>query len=82
MRLLNFLVHKKKVRLISKEIDKPIRFINENIEEMEADKKKSNFRSKKKKDVKALNKKKKVMDMTLNRHEQYSRSNYLLESQY
>ena len=49
---------------------------------MGADKKKSNFRSKKKKDVKTLNKKKKVMDMTLNRHEQYSRSNYLLESQY
>ena len=60
-------------------VDESIKFINEKFEEMEADRKENKRQiSELKSEVKHLNEKVETMDRSLDRHEQYSRRNYLL----
>ena len=60
-------------------VDESIKFINEKFEEMEADRKEKERQiSDLKNEVKYLNEKVETMDRSLDRHEQYSRRNYLI----
>ena len=61
------------------EVTESIKFINEKLEEMEADRKEKEQQiSELKNEVKYLNEKVEAMDRSLDRHEQYSRRNCLL----
>ena len=61
------------------EVNESIKFINEKLEEMEADRKEKEQQILElKNEVKYLNEKVEAMDRSLDRHEQYSRRNCLL----
>ena len=60
------------------EINECIKFINEKFEEMEADRKQKERKiSELKNEVKTLTEKLETMNRSLDRHEQYSRRNFL-----
>ena len=61
------------------EVNESIKFNNQKIEEMEADRKeKEREILELKNDIKTLNEKVEIMDKSLDRHEEYSRRNCLL----